>query len=64
MIKTDVMARKPFENYEKYWEKLISTGFSAIVTYFWNQNLYSCLVCLNACQTYIIMQILSSYLKA
>ena len=57
MIRTDVMARKPIENYEKWKKTLISKGFRAIVTYFCNETMFSCLVCVNARNTYIMMQV-------
>ena len=57
MIRTDVTARKPIENYDKWKKRWFPKGFQAIVTYFCNKIMFSCLVCVNARNTYIMMQV-------
>ena len=38
-------------------KRLFPKGFRAIVTYFCNETMFSCLVCVNARNTYIMMQV-------
>ena len=45
---------KIMKNEKKRW---FPKGFRAIVTYFCNETMFSCLVCVNARNTYIMMQV-------
>ena len=45
---------KIMKNEKKRWFR---KGFRAIVTYFCNETMFSCLVCVNARNTYIMMQV-------
>ena len=38
-------------------KRLFPKGFRAIVTYFCNETIFICLVCVNARNTYIMMQV-------